>query len=393
MPTPTKRFPFLMWGDLVEARRPVLRRALAGYRAHECMYAWVYLTEYLAHRRLLDRLPALPAETRRDLLKQMDHGLWSALDRSAIDPHFQLSASMFESVAAMACIAAQSGDTEPDFVELGSTFFTSKTRFEIVDAVARERFTDWPGLRPRWLGIDNSRFMHDTTRALHGGEAVSLYEDYRLAPKPQRYGVFLSRFVASYAFQTSMEFGAYLADRFRAALVEDAYSTTIDDVPVFNHGQAETFFSIPALFGLLEQAGFTCYVLDSYPDFPAGAAPCHVIRYLALRGGPVGTTLRTYLEGLGFPPPREPAAAATLLQTLNDAVTPRTWRTVKKAKEESPVWGRTHVPVNRGGLLGAAQAAKSSLLRSVANRAWRRYRFSGPLAVREIDRALRDEKP
>ena len=33
------RLPILLWGDIVEGETPVLRRALAGDPAHECMYA------------------------------------------------------------------------------------------------------------------------------------------------------------------------------------------------------------------------------------------------------------------------------------------------------------------------------------------------------------------
>lgn len=390
---PAKRFPFLMWGDLVEGRRPVLRRALAGFRAHECMYAWVYLTEYLAHRRVLDLFPSLPAPSRRELLQRMDSDLWGDLDRSVVDPHFQLSSSMFESVASMACLAAQSGETAPAFVELGSTFFTSKTRFEIIDRIARERFPGWPRLQPHWLGIDNSRFMHDATRALHGESGISLVDDYNAVAKPDRFAVFLSRFVASYAFPRGGEFAAYLAERFNAALVEDAYSTTRDERHVFNHGQSQTFFSIPEVFARLEKSGFEIYLLDSYPDHPAGAAPCHIIRYLAARKGLVTEEFKQRIADLGFTPPREPIAAATLLHKLNESVTPARWRAVKKAKEVSPVWGRTPDVGGSAAWNSLVRNAKDLVKRYFVYPAWRRYRLGGPLAMREIHRAVSEEKP
>lgn len=47
-----------MWGDLVKGQKAVTRRTLVGFRAHECMYAWVYLTDYMAvkalHRSLIN---------------------------------------------------------------------------------------------------------------------------------------------------------------------------------------------------------------------------------------------------------------------------------------------------------------------------------------------------
>lgn len=388
-----RRFPFLMWGDLVEGRRPVLRRALAGFRAHECMYAWVYLTEYLAHRRLLDLLPGIAADLRRDLLQRMDGDLWTQLNRSEVDPHFQLSKSMFESVACMVCLAAQSGEVAPEFVELGSTFFTSRTRFEIIDGIARERFANWPRLQPSWLGIDNSRFMHDTTRALHGDGGISLVEDYKAVAKPERFAIFLSRFVASYAFPRGSEFAAYLAERFQAALVEDAYSTTGEELRVYNHGQSETFFSVPEVFARLEQSGFEIYVLDTYPDHPADAAPCHIIRYLAARKGLVTKEFRERMAGLGFNVPEIPVAAGALLQKLNESVSPARWRAVKKAKLESPVWGRTPESGGSAAWNSFVRGAKDLVKHYFVHSKWRRYRFGGPLAVREIHRAASEEKP
>ena len=54
----SQRLPVLLWGDIVKDGAPVLRRALAGTDAHDCMYAWVYLTDFLANRRLAKALVA-----------------------------------------------------------------------------------------------------------------------------------------------------------------------------------------------------------------------------------------------------------------------------------------------------------------------------------------------
>ena len=393
MKIPAKRFPILLWGDLVEDSSPILRRALAGFRAHECMYAWVYLTEHLAHRRLVDMFSDLPADLQRGLLARMDSDLWESIDRATVDPHFQVSRTMFESVAWMSCLAARSGEVAPDFVELGSTFFTSIARFDLIDRVARARFPEWPRLQPRWLGIDNSRFMHDATRALHGNAAITLSDDYRTAPKPERFAVFLSRFVASYAFARGSDFSDYLAARFQAAVVEDAYATVAEEVRVSNHGQPEVFFSIPEVFGRLEKSGFEIFLLDAYPDFPAGAAPCHVIRYLAARKGLVTEEHKVWMRDLGFVPPDGPVAAEAILQRLNDSVTPELWRAVKKAKEESPVWGRTSYEETAPAWSPLLRKVKDLARRYLVHPAWRRYRLGGPLAEREIERAVSEEKP
>lgn len=43
-----ERLPILLWGDIRKNSSPVLRRVVAGPNAHECMYSWVYLTDYLS---------------------------------------------------------------------------------------------------------------------------------------------------------------------------------------------------------------------------------------------------------------------------------------------------------------------------------------------------------
>jgi hypothetical protein len=379
----------LLWGDLVEGGRPVLRRALAGFRAHECMYAWVYLTEYLAHKRLLEALDGMQPGERRELLGGLDGPLWQRLDRSRLDPHFQLSRPAFEAVAYMACLAASRNEAHPVFVELGSTFFTARTKFQIIDRLASERFPDWPRMRPQWIGIDNSPFMHDTTRALHPDPDIRLFDDYNAVSRPAGFAVFLSRFVASYAFRGATELADYLADRFQAAVVEDAYSTTPRDEPVFNHGQPEVFFSIPALFGRLQDAGFDLHVLAAYPDYPAGSAPCHVIRYVLARKGAMSERLGVWLAGLGLAAPGRAASPASLLGELNARVTTEQWRRVRKAKEESPVWGPTPPAATEPRLARARRFVRSLL----ADRRWRRYRLAGPMATREIERAVSEEKP
>lgn len=378
---PAERLPILLWGDLVRGEGPVLRRALAGFRAHECMYAWVYLTEYLAHQRLL----ALPPEQKLRSLAELEGELWKRAERALVDPHSQLSRDGFEATAWLAALAAGAGEPRPVFVELGSTFFTAKTKVEILG-----RLAGGTPLEPQWIGIDNSRFMHDTSRALHG-DAFRLVEDYRSVARPERFAAFLSRFVASYVFAQGTALADYLAERFQAAVLEDAYATGAEDVPVFNHGQAETFFSIPGTFGRLEQHGFELRLLESYPDFPAGAAPCHVIRYVAARKGVLNDRAQQHLGALGFPTGK-PVSAASLLGELNAGVSPARWRAVEKAKRESPVWGRTPEEAERPSWRARLAGLRWALRQRLARSGWRRYRLAGPAARREIDRALDEER-
>jgi hypothetical protein len=330
-----KRLPILLWGDLVQGRKPVLRRALAGFRAHECMYAWVYLTDYLALRRLQRALSELDAP---DLLfRHFDEKIWSRLDRSTIDPHFQLNKAAFETAALVTALCATTSDEHPLLIELGATFFASKTKFEIVDAVASKHIERWRALKPEWVGLDNSRFMHDVAHELHG-DGIEILDDYLKFRPSQRFSIFYSRFVASYAFPGSDALAKYLANNFQAVVLEDAFATVPQDIPVTNHGQDEVFFDIAHTIRTLEAQGFEAYLLDSYPDFPAQAAPCHVVKLLAVRRGIALEKLSAIVDALGFTfgPAAQRIDSVTILRRLNDAVTPGIWRHVRRAKEIPP---------------------------------------------------------
>jgi hypothetical protein len=88
-----------------------------------------------------------------------------------------------------------------------------------------------------------------------------------------------------------------------------------------------------------------------------------------------------------------PVEAGALLQKLNDSVSPAKWRAVRKAKKVSPVWGRTPDSGGSAAWNSLVRGAKDLVKRYFVFSKWRRYRFGGPLAVREIHRAVSEEKP
>ena len=83
----------------------------------------------------------------------------------------------------------------------------------------------------------------------------------------------------------------------------------------------------------------------------------------------------------------------TLLEQLNASVTARQWRAVEQAKRESPVWGRTPNVADSASWRALTRAGKELIRHYFRYPGWRYYRLGGPMAVREIDRALRAEKP
>lgn len=332
MSKPTsERLPILLWGDIVRDSQPVLRRAVAGQNAHECMYAWVYLTELLALRRMLERMKS-PAD-----FIELDG--WPNLDRPTVDPHCQTVKASFDAVATAMCLVPK--QQLPTFVELGSTFFASLIREKII-----ARAMSNPPYAARWIGIDNAQFMHDVTQLIHH-QPAELLRDYRDYQADAEISVLISRFVASYVFNSAVATAEFFS-QFDGVVIEDAYSTTAEDVAVHNHGQPETFSSLPLLLQALEKQGYGFRVFESYPDFPSGAQHCHVVKYVAAKESLLSDEFFQRIESLGIAlEESQPwANSKDLLDSLNGRVSDEDWERVKRRKEAYPVWGRTDTSVD-----------------------------------------------
>ena len=141
-------------------------------------------------------------------------------------------------------------------------------------------------------------------------------------------------------FTSAAEHVDFIASNFDAAVIEDPYATIDADISVENHGQPETFLSLPRVFSGLVKAGYRLHVLDSYPDLPvAGSARCHVTKYVAVRKQAVDLALMAgVLDRLGYNLPAS-ADPSTVLATLNAAISEAYWAKVQAMKEISPCVG------------------------------------------------------
>ena len=101
----------------------------------------------------------------------------------------------------------------PTIVELGSTFYASRVKHQVVEAFAGK------ATKPTWVGIDNSKLMQDTTDLLHD-DAVKVLNHTSLHRGGPGH-VLLSRFVASYVFTSAAEHVDFIASNFDAAVIED----------------------------------------------------------------------------------------------------------------------------------------------------------------------------
>lgn len=364
------RLPILLWGDIVEGETPVLRRALAGDPAHECMYAWVYLTDFLAHTSLLEQLGGgtLSLESLGDL----DGPAWESTARAEIDPHFQVSAESYHLITALACMTADWRET-PHIVELGSTFGTAVTKWAVVGHVARKD-------RPMtYTGIDNSPLMARAAKVLHG-EELAVIDDVKALP-PGSSSVLLSRFVASYVFPHATALLDWTVDNFEAFAIEDPFTVDGSDWNGQNHGQDETFFSLPLLVDGLIDAGYFVAMISAYSDWPAGTTRCHVVKLVGLRDERSWGAFSHEFDRLSGQSITRVRGGQALLDRLNSTVDEADWTRIKAAKASSPVWGPTAADYRHGTVREARRVERSL-------GPWRNYHLGGPAAVAAIAQAL-----
>lgn len=341
------RTPILLWGDLIKGKKAITRRSLVGNAAHECMYAWVYLTDYLATQRLQNELPSLQnSNSNESFLTNFDEITWNHLDRTKIDPHFQLNKSGFETSAYLNALLFSQKKKLSTIVELGQTFFAAIDKFALVHQVSKKHFKlNFSPASIQWIGIDNSEFCNTTAQVLHNQfqSNITIYDDFSKFPK-QSEAIFHSRFVCSYAFEKTLDLTNFLTDHFECAVIEDAFSTEEMDVLTQNHGQRETFFNLKEFQDVLNKKNYQLYLIDSYGDWPAGAERCFVVKLLIIKDGAIDLTkLENFLSFHGFSLSQAPNPKTDLLPYLKNQISPSDWKKIYANKKTNPVWGKTNL--------------------------------------------------
>ncbi|PCJ50624.1 MAG: hypothetical protein COA74_02295 [Gammaproteobacteria bacterium] len=338
------RIPILIWGDLQLGKKAVIRRSLAGNRAHECMYAWVYLTEYFAIKRLTDKITLLKSnvEQTQSALHDFDSKAWQVLDRSAIDPHFQVNKTSFDVSVLLNALVYSNSIIKPSaqIVELGQTFFTAIDKYKLVKLFSADKF-DTDNTEIRWVGLDNSEFCNLTAVTLHPemNKSINIFNDWSDFQADEG-AIFHSRFVCSYAFQTTNQLVDYLVSNYSSIILEDAYSFDGTDFVTENHGQKQVFMHLEKLINKMICHGYDCHILDYYGDYPADAGRCLVVKMIFMKQADYNfeklITFLTY-HNLNINLKSTESVVKEMLSSINK----KDWREIESNKKVNPVWGKT----------------------------------------------------
>jgi hypothetical protein len=298
--------PVLIWGDAFpDGGRPQVRRALAGADAHNCMYAWVYLTELIAVRALL----AAPMPDGEPMAR------FRHLKSVAPDPHAQISDELPEVFLPVARLMNESSE----FVELGPTLFGS---IEKLDLAFRLLSKTVDARKILFSGIEYSSFMHQAGRSLHPGANIQLVKESHEWSRSRDLAVHVSRFVGSYAFRSTEVFAAELA-RCDAFHVIDVFSLT-DEFQSWDLGLPITFFDVERLAAALP--GHDVYLGRATPEYH------WTLRRKAM-------SLRLFGVRKGLARHDEPLLERGLGQRVDGSLTADQWDAFAEQKKHFPIWG------------------------------------------------------
>jgi|TARA_R110000803_G_scaffold210119_1_gene281105 hypothetical protein len=334
------RTPILVWGDLISKSRPVVRRSLVGERAHECMYAWVYLTDYLVVKRISKALEGHAGERSSFFGKLKSF----ASDRN-IDPHFQHNLEAWTLAGVVAkFISLNEGPIE--VAELGQTFFSLKTKVEVLSQAYPSKS------QLQWTGIDNSPFAVEVAKTLHGeSKEIAYFDDWR---KFQRFdasqtAIFTSRFVSSYAFENSDDFVLFLKKhQFELVVLEEPFNACNGELLTFNHGLPICYFDMKKVSAFALANDYEIEIVDWYPDNPAKSGRClNTKMVLRKKATNQVDDFSAVSADLMLSHAHTEVSDDFSVALLLDQISPARWREVDRYKFANPVWSKTPIDMQK----------------------------------------------
>jgi len=334
------RIPINIWGDvMLDGSDPQIRRVVTGKDGHESLLSFFYLNEILTLNEIVKVIPekeALPdwptSVTER----------YKVLKQATSDPQNHASDEILSVFLPTALYFKLIGQENTELCELGCTFFSAVDKMKICSSLidARLDFT-----KIKCSAVDHSDFFLRGARMFHEGDRLVEYLDYAdwapSTPDPFH----LSRFVASYAVDSTDKFAKWMAN-FSAFHIIDVVNMEQQDFETTNNGLRQIFFNFPKLIGHFERAGWNVYLNEIAADFNSGQR-CAVVKLFGIRSQldvrlGFAEKLRSYSELeriLKMTKLTESDAAATL-ERVQDSLTLLEWEALAEYKKHFPIWGK-----------------------------------------------------
>ena len=260
----------MYWGDLVFKQKPIIRRVLFGIEAHLTMYFYVYIQDFLRFNLLLQYVHSKNIKNSNDLTFLEDFNK----DYKSLYPDLFNGGGIQEGEFTNILLSDICMGSGKRIVELGSTVGTSIVKFKIIRYLKNKSF-DF-----HLVGIENSSVLGYLSNFLHGND-IKIIKSYKNL-EPFGNSHLLSRFVASYVFNSGNDFAEWLIKNFDSFVIEDAFSLN-QDIRVFNHGLPETYMDFKTFQHSLSKSGFQLYIEHVYIDYPAKSNQCFVMRIIGTK--------------------------------------------------------------------------------------------------------------
>lgn len=334
------RVPINIWGDvMLDGSEPVVRRVITGKDAHECLLSFYYLNEILTLNEMVRAIPAKEAAPGRP---SSVTGRYAALREATADPQFHATQELLQVFLPSALYFKLIGQENTELCELGCTFFSAIDKMKICASLVDARL-DFRGIK--CSAVDHSDFFLRGATMFHEGDRVVSYLDYKdwepASPNPFH----LSRFVASYAVDSTARFAEWMA-KFSAFHIIDVINLEPRDFETTNNGLRQIFFDFPKLIASFDQAGWNVYLNDIAPDFNSGQ-PCAVVKMFGIRAEldrklSFAQKVRELADVSDLLPMEQVTeqTAALAMQRARDSLTPDQWRLLAEYKKHFPIWGR-----------------------------------------------------
>ncbi len=339
------RIPINIWGDVMtDGSPPQIRRVITGQDAHESLLVYYYLAEILTLQEIAGALPDLEPAIRSTP---------SILDRFSLaqtatrDPHNHLQPEILQVFLPAVLFLDSAGSRGMELCELGCSFFSAIDKVRICSALLGSKLATED---VRWAAIDHSDFFLRGAVAFHPHERVERFTDYTDWRPDSQHPLHVSRFVASYATNSTLEFADWM-EEFAAFHIIDVINLEESDFVTSNNGLRQNFFDLPALVKECAAKGWTLYLNEATPDFNSGQR-CAVVKIFGIRKDlereykiAEQIASRRDLQELLPMEPLSHVSATELLGSLHSALTRAEWTALAEYKRHFPIWGKPLEPM------------------------------------------------
>jgi len=334
------RVPINIWGDvLLDGSDPVVRRVLTGKDGHESLLSFFYLNEILALNEVVKAIPAMEASSG---WPKPATGRYETLRGATTDPQHHLSQEVLQVFLPAVLFFKLVGQRNTELCELGCTFFSAIDKMKICSSLLDARL-DFGTIR--CAAVDHSDFFLRGARMFHAGDNVESFLDYKDWSPATPHPFHLSRFVASYAVDSTASFADWMV-KFGAFHIIDVINLEAGDFRTTNNGLKQIFFDFPRLIGQFENAGWHVYLNDIAADFNSGQR-CAVVKMFGIRGDlDRKLSFAEQVRQIGgvedlLPMERiSEATASAAIARARDSLSAAEWELLAEYKRHFPIWGR-----------------------------------------------------